>query len=208
MFDLDNTLADRAAAVEAWASEFVATHDLNDEHRRWLIELDGDGYTSRRHVFDTIAERFALEEPEALLAKYRRRAIELITLMPGAADCLGRLRANGHRLAIVTNGSTAQQNAKVDRLGLRELVDAVIVSETVGVSKPDPQIFLRAATAVGTEIGGAWMIGDSAVNDIAGAQQLKLRTIWIARGRTWGGQLPPPDLITDHLQDVADTLSR
>ncbi len=65
--------------MEAWASEFVAAHDLNDEHHRWLVELDGDGYTSRRHVFDTIAERFALDDPEALLAAYRRRAIELIT---------------------------------------------------------------------------------------------------------------------------------
>lgn len=45
MFDLGTTVADRAAPVEPWASGFVAVNDLNDEHRRWMVELDGDGYT-------------------------------------------------------------------------------------------------------------------------------------------------------------------
>lgn len=207
MFDLDNTLADRAAAVEAWASEFIVSYGLSEEHRRWLIDIDGDGYTSRRLVFDAIAERFGLDDPDGLLAAYRRRAIELINLVSGAADCLVRLRAAGHRLAIVSNGSTEAQNAKVDRLGLRDLVDAVVVSETAGVSEPDGRIFELAAAAAGTEVDGTWMVGDSAVNDISGAQQLGLRTVWIARGRTWDDQLPRPDAITDHLHDVLHIIS-
>lgn len=107
----------------------------------------------------------------------------------------------------MTNGSTTPQNAKMNRLGLRGLVDAVVVSDTVGVSKPDPRIFELAAIAAESHLHGAWMVGDSPVNDIEGAQRLGLRTVWIARGRNWNPELPPPDVTTDDLRTVTDIIS-
>lgn len=206
-FDLDNTLVDRAGAVDRWAWEFVAAHDLDETVHPWLVELDADGYANRHEVFATIARRFGLGDADALLNAYRERVVELMMLTSGATECLVRLRADGHRLAIVTNGSTTQQNAKIDRLGLRALVDAVVVSGTVGVSKPDPRIFELAAVAAGSSLDGAWMVGDSPVNDIEAAKRLGMRTVWIARGRSWQAKLSSPDLTTDDLRTVADAIS-
>ena len=58
----------------------------------------------------------------------------------GAGAILELLRGWGFKLGIVTNGSEKGQSAKIDVLGLRGLVDAVVISEIVGVKKPDPLI--------------------------------------------------------------------
>ena len=55
------------------------------------------------------------------------------------------------KLGIVTNGKETSQNTKVDVLALRPLLDVVVVSETVGVKKPDALIFKTAVEALGVD---------------------------------------------------------
>jgi phosphoglycolate phosphatase-like HAD superfamily hydrolase len=47
IFDLDNTLVDRAGAFRRWAVEFVARHGLDPAERRWLVAADEDGFAPR-----------------------------------------------------------------------------------------------------------------------------------------------------------------
>lgn len=205
MIDLDNTLADRAGAVDAWIARFVLDRGLGAEEATWLRELDNDGYSSRLEVFKAIKERFVLSQPlDGLLADYQADVVDLIRPLRGATSCLKVLRAGGWPIAIVTNGSTKQQNAKIDRLGFRSMVDAVVVSETLGIKKPDSGIFEHAATSCGIDLtnrsaANSWMIGDSALHDIAGAQAMGISTGWLPRGRPWSTEQPPPTLIIDDL---------
>ncbi len=90
------------------------------------------------------------------------------------------------------------QREKVQRTGLSPLVDVIVVSDEVGVAKPDPGIFATAASSCG-EIsalvpnpgGGhapapsAWIIGDSAETDMAAARAMALPSIWLRRQRDW-----------------------
>lgn len=64
MFDLDNTLGDRAGAVRAWADGFAAERALRDGAVEWMLEIDRDGYRDRVEAFGLIRERFALAEHE------------------------------------------------------------------------------------------------------------------------------------------------
>ncbi|MFG2722888.1 HAD family hydrolase [Streptomyces sp. NPDC048416] len=108
-----------------------------------------------------------------------------VLLAPPTREALEKARANGWTCVIVTNGRTSQQEAKIRTCGLDQLVQGWVVSEGVGYKKPDPRIFRAAAAAVGAPLLGAWVIGDAPHADIAGADALGLRSVWVTDGRAW-----------------------
>lgn len=209
MIDLDNTLGDRERAVHAWIDDFVLQQQLGPEAAAWMRVLDNDGYSSRLEVMTAVRARFDLPDTVSeLLGAYQRRIVDLTRPVRGAHECLRGLRANGWKIAIVTNGSTKQQNAKIDHLGFREMVDAVVVSETLGIKKPDAAIFHAAATACDVNsFEGHWMVGDSPHHDIEGGSAIGLSTAWIPRGRAWPKALPAPTITVDDLATLPDQLA-
>ena len=50
LFDLDNTLIDRAASFLRWAARFARACSLGPEDVAWLVATDEDGFADR-HVF-------------------------------------------------------------------------------------------------------------------------------------------------------------
>lgn len=208
MIDLDNTLVDRAGAVRAWAHEFVAEHRLADGGVARIVELDADGYSDRRQVFTALRSSFDLTPSvDELLDAYRARVVELTEPAEGATACLASMRARGWSVVIVTNGSSGQQHDKIDSTGLRDLVDAVVVSGDHGIEKPDRRIYELAAERVSGHVAGAWMVGDSPENDIVGPARLGVRTVWIDRGRDWVHDGVVPDLVVGTLDGLAERLS-
>jgi putative hydrolase of the HAD superfamily len=65
--------------------------------------------------------------------------------------------------------------------GLDAYVNALIVSEEAGVSKPDPAIFAIALERLGVVASDAVMIGDSWAADVEGAIGAGVRAIWFNR---------------------------
>jgi putative hydrolase of the HAD superfamily len=72
--------------------------------------------------------------------------------------------------------------------GFDPYVDALVVSEAVGIAKPDPAIFAHALEELECAPEDAVMVGDSWAADIAGARAAGIRPIWFNRAR-----LPAPD---------------
>ncbi|MFF3244257.1 HAD family hydrolase [Streptomyces sp. NPDC002870] len=89
-------------------------------------------------------------------------------------------------------------------------MDAVCISEEAGARKPEPAMFLEAVRRCGglRDGGQAWMVGDSAVNDIGGGQAAELRTVWIDRATTWPQDLPQPDHQVPDARAAIDLLGR
>lgn len=207
MLDLDNTLLDRHAAVTAWTTEFALERSLPPDAVEWMMTQDQDGYADRRTVFEMIRERFNLEPSVgSLLADYRQRVIELSALTPGATQCLELLRTTGHLTAIVTNGSSGQQHGKIDALGLRGLVDAVVVSGDLGIKKPDARVFQAAATATGSKLVGSWMVGDSPTHDIVGGSLCGAKTAWLNRRRSWIETAAEPTITISSLTELVPAI--
>jgi FMN phosphatase YigB (HAD superfamily) len=178
--DLDNTLVDRTAGFRAWAA---AT--LPDADPAWLDAEDRDGFQPREEFFTAVKARYGLAGSiESLVDAYRRDQPAFVP--PPPAETLAALtavRAAGWKIAIVTNGATAQQTRVA--APLLPYVDAVCISEQVGVRKPDPEIFRIAARMCGEPHVSGWMIGDSPQADIGGAVAAGLCSVWIDRGREW-----------------------
>ncbi|SDS18179.1 putative hydrolase of the HAD superfamily [Actinoplanes derwentensis] len=181
--DLDNTLIDRDAAFGDAVAGFLDERGLPAGDLPWVMAADGGGFTSRAAVAAAMNARFPHVSSTAIRGLLDTGAANRVVLAPQVADELRRL--TGWTTVIVTNGRTAQQRAKIVNTGLDRLVDGWVISEQAGHRKPEPEIFRAAAATVGASLDGAWMIGDSAHADIAGAAGLGLTSIWVANGRRW-----------------------
>lgn len=205
--DLDNTLVDRGTAFAEFAHDFARGLGLGQAEAEWLIEVDNDGFAAREAVAAAIQEKFGLSQDDQsqLRSTIRAGLVDRMRLDPEVPVALDRAREAGWRLAIVTNGTVPQQTHKVTALGLRSHVDAVVISEGVGVRKPDPTIFRYAAEAAGSTVAGGWMIGDSADADVAGAHAAGIGSVWLRRGRTWPSSgIPSPWHQADSFAEAVD----
>jgi putative hydrolase of the HAD superfamily len=100
---------------------------------------------------------------------------------PGAYDLLTLLRGS-YKLALVTNGTSDFQRHKIAHTDMGARFDAIIVSGDLGTGKPHPEPFLAALEALDVSAEQAVMVGNDEARDIAGAQALGIRTIWVQPG--------------------------
>ncbi len=122
--------------------------------------------------------------------------------VPGAPALLEALRARGVPAVVVTNNLAAEQREKLRVCGLDALLDAdaLVVSEEVGVKKPDPRIFELALGRAGCGPEAAAMLGDSWPVDVAGARAAGIGTVvWLNRA---GLPCPEPASMSDALREV------
>jgi putative hydrolase of the HAD superfamily len=89
-------------------------------------------------------------------------------LFAGAHQTLQYLQGK-YTLHLITNGFKESQQLKMQGTDIGKYFDQVIVSEEVGVNKPNPAIFEHALKVAGAEKYESLMIGDSIEADIRGA---------------------------------------
>ncbi len=189
LLDLDNTLVDRDAAFRSALAAFLDEHALPASDVDRLMSVDASGYTPRQAVAGFMADRYGTRVPEtAVRALLDHGAADRVVLPAPARDALARAVDTGWTCVIVTNGLTAQQEAKIRSSGLDAAVHGWVVSEEVGHRKPAAEIFEAAAAAVRASLRDAWVVGDSPQADIGGAHHLGLRSVWVSGGRPWPGQ--------------------
>jgi putative hydrolase of the HAD superfamily len=103
-------------------------------------------------------------------------------LIAGAAVTVRSL-AESFRLGLLTNGPADIQRLKLDRTGLADCFDAVIISGEIGVGKPAQGGFTRVLSDLGVEPEEAVMVGDSWERDVQGALGAGLGAVWVSAGR-------------------------
>jgi HAD superfamily hydrolase (TIGR01549 family) len=195
LFDLDDTLFDhhrsaRAAlsGVHATFASRVAFDDFERHHIHYLEEMHIEVLAGRVPLDDARRERFrrvfaalglTIDErtTDAVASAYRDGYMSARRAMDGAAELLAELRPLA-RVAIVTNNLLEEQQNKLEYCGLASLIDALVASEDVAVSKPDPAIFRIALERVGVLTEDAVMVGDSWQADIVGAHAAGIRAVW------------------------------
>ena len=202
LFDLDDTLFDhrhaRLAALRTIRSIEPALARYSLAH----LARECDRVRSEVHFALVVTGKISPEESRwrrmtRFLAEHRidlprTRIRELVDLrtesyrrnrraVPGAEALLRQLHASDAKIAVVTNNLVTEQVEKLAVTGLDHLVDHLVCSEEVGVTKPAPQIFRVALQRAGARPGTAVMVGDSWEYDIVGARRLGIRAIWFHR---------------------------
>lgn len=135
-----------------------------------------------------------------------------IVLPPGVAGTLARLRSDGWRVGVLTNGDPDTQRRKLAALGVAPMVDAQVCAEDVTRGgKPAAACFDAIAAALGTPAARTVYVGNDPFTDVRGARRAGLRTIRL-RTPDCPGTLPDDaDLLVDRLDalpTVAPTLVR
>lgn len=105
-----------------------------------------------------------------------------VTIFADAPPTLRALRERGIPTAILTNGPSDGQRRKLAATGLRELVDAVFISEELGFAKPDIRAFEHVLGRMEIDPGGGLMVGDSLEDDVMGALAAGMRAALLSRG--------------------------
>ncbi len=198
IFDLDNTLyAYRPAheagfrAVAAAAEEtlgiprerFPALHREGDLLLRAHAGENAAAIHSRLIRYQLILESHGLPILHAprLAERYWEGFFGAVKPEPGVRETLLALRERGLRLGLGTNMTAEQQYAKLELLGILELLDFMVCSEEVSAEKPDPRLFACCAEKAGCRAEECLFVGDDAEKDALGALRAGLRPVWLRR---------------------------
>lgn len=195
IFDLDNTILDRsktfrnftASFVETYFNHLVDTVSIIDR----IIELDQDGYKDKTELFKELEVELPWKtKPELteLMDYYQLHYVRNATLMEQAREVVQYLKSK-YKTGLITNGRTNIQYGKIDHLGIRNEFDLILVSEEVGFKKPSPHIFEIALRRLDLKPNECIFIGDHPKNDIEGAGNAGMNTIWLKVNQPWNPEL-------------------
>jgi len=217
-FDLDDTLHDfRKASRSAMRIVFQAIFDeygIEPQHsealyREILAEGTADAFTDGRASHEYRAERFSkllekcrIVDPDfvnELVDIYDKSLIPLLRVRPGTRRLLAKLRAQGKKVAVVSEGLADAQTKALIRLGLDRLVDLVITSNSEGVSKPNG-LFQRLLDRVAANAADVCVVGDSASRDIEPAISLGCSVVHVEPRRR-------PDFSVPHVARVSSIMA-
>jgi YjjG family noncanonical pyrimidine nucleotidase len=196
-FDADDTLfdypqAERTAllachwqfAVPIVEEEFIAAYKRhNRDVWREFERGETDQATLRVERFRRLAAELGLAAfpVERAGAFYLEELSRQSQLLPGALDLVRRL-AGEYPLALITNGIAAVQNRRFAASPVTPHFRSVVISEEVGIAKPDPRIFVPALEKIGVAAADVLYVGDSVTSDMAAARNAGMDFCWLNPG--------------------------
>jgi putative hydrolase of the HAD superfamily len=163
----------RAAVMEEarafWSDPLAAA--------KWRLDIPG----ARRHSVrrglarlgrsdDALADRIADAFTELRRQEYR--------LYPDAHATVDALRDAGVRLALVTNGASETQRAKIERFELAHRFHHIQIEGEFGQGKPELAVYRHALERLAVDPGEAWMVGDNYEWEVVAPQALGMCGIW------------------------------
>jgi putative hydrolase of the HAD superfamily len=196
IFDADDTLWENniyfEAAFERFC-EFLSHSRMSPgEIREHLDEIEREnakvhGYGARnfgrnlKECYRQLSERqwedHHLERVTTFAHDILESPMELIDGVLGTIPLL----AARHELTLFTKGDPDEQNAKIDRSGLRPYFDHCAV-----VKEKNRDAYLQLADIRGFDLDRTWMIGNSPKSDINPALAAGMHAVYVPHLRTWG----------------------
>lgn len=161
--------------------------------------------------FETFLARLDLDRPDlvATLTDVHMGALrEQVEILDHHVEVMRALR--GHvPLALCSNFSHSKTALEVlEQAGLRDHLDAIVISDMAGIRKPRPEIFEQVLGELGTSAAETLHVGDNLSADVAGASGLGIRTVWITRrvadprARLEAHEGPEPDYTINDLSEL------
>jgi HAD superfamily hydrolase (TIGR01509 family) len=196
LFDVDDTLFDRRRSqeyildliVEGYRELFdpIDRAAVGDALRRSDVIVSSrmdagltfpDGpRVERSRVF---LEQLGLDQSRAgdVNALYMDVYPRAVFAIEGAVEVVRGL-SRTRKLGVVSNGFVDIQSEKIRALGIADFFSCVVLSDAIGIRKPDSRIFLHAAHILGKEPAQCLYVGDSFLHDVVGAAGANMRTCW------------------------------
>lgn len=197
LFDLDNTLTHRDQSILAYSQHLAHTYQQQLQHDQIsqipsiIRRIDNGGYPKKElltHPSIAASVAYALLQElnwnsvpkldELTQFWFQQFGLSAVA-MPGANSLLAELKQQGYKLAVISNGGHATRLTILQGLGFSHYFDEIISSELVGISKPNPEIFLHTSRQLNIVPENCLFIGDHPINDIQGATQAGMKALWL-----------------------------
>jgi putative hydrolase of the HAD superfamily len=225
LLDLDDTIIDLTRATEnlwrviseqfapqAGVSAIAFADALNhtrtwfwdgpDRHREWRMKIN----EARGEIVRHALQRLSVDAPHIPLAVSQideSLLFDGIQPFPNAIETLHHFRAQGMRLALLTNGASAPQRRKIEQFKLAPFFDCILIEGEFGVGKPDERVYRHALQQLNVQPHETWMVGDRLEWEVAAPQRVGIAGIWVDYKQAG---LPPNSTIQpDHVvQTIAE----
>lgn len=163
----------------------VSSTNIRDSRSRLFLKLLG------------ISESNTEKITEIYVQQYPR----CNTPLTGAVQLIRELSLR-YKLGAISNGLPDVQYRKLETLGLRKMLSCIILSEEIGIRKPDVRIFLKAVGALDVLPAQCLHIGDSYASDVVGAMNAGMKSCWFNHSKTSlsAGDLEPDFTVKDLLE--------
>lgn len=187
------------------ADRFIETYTAHN-HRLWAEYHVGNitkDYLREMRFKQTFLDLGVHPDviPTAFEDDYVRLGPTKLNLFPGAHETLTYLKGK-YTLHLISNGFKEATEMKVSNTNLAQYFDNVIISEIVGVNKPDKAIFEHALNLAGATKQESVMIGDSIEADIMGALNFGMDAIYFnPKGLT------KPDVVKVEIRSLGELMS-
>jgi putative hydrolase of the HAD superfamily len=210
-FDIDDTLYSTTAFSRAARRNAILAmihHGLDVEEEegvRELSEVVTEFASNYEEHFDRLLDRLGPSRlgganPAVLVAAgvvaYHQTKERQLKALPDAVAVLRSLHQGGIRTGIISAGLRVKQAEKLIRLEVLPWIDrtAVFFSSQMGVSKPNPKIYLKACVAIGVDPRRAMYVGDRPETDVYPARRVGMATVHYrgAQGKYAGEPADPP----------------
>ena len=211
LFDLDGTLIapsidfrEMHRRVVAVAADYGLDPEMFDGmHVLEIIERACE-MLGRRNGGQAGALRFAAQ---AVVGDIEMEAAERVQPLSGAAEVLAWLSDGGCRLGIVTRNARRPVERILERIPLRH--DALLTRDDVSSVKPDPAHLRRALEVLGCSADAGMMVGDHAMDVLAG-KRAGLATVGVQSSGSTEESLrsQAPDLVLSDVSQLRGALER
>ena len=194
LFDLDNTLLDfdhsesrslthiheKYFCEHASLDNFTETYTTINQ-KLWALVTEGRLKPSKLSVqrFQQLLQYYDLPHcPKEISHTYKTQLGEATRWYPQAEASIHTLKTH-YKIGIITNGITEVQRRKCTLSGIENWCDCIIISDEVGMAKPDAAIFHLACEQLQAKPHDCLMIGDSLVADYCGARNANMDFCWM-----------------------------
>jgi putative hydrolase of the HAD superfamily len=195
LFDLDDTLFDRNAAqirvvelimqrfphlfqgfdIECVIAAFLESDRLSAED--FYTGEPSDGLREKRSK--SFLQLLGINEDYAnAITEMYVRDYPMINIPISGAVTVVKELSTRFSMGVVSNGLPDVQYRKLDAIGLGGIFSCIVLSEEIGIRKPDPKIFQYTADILQVQPIECLYVGDSHRNDIVGAKTAGMKACW------------------------------
>lgn len=206
VFDLDGTLIDSKEDLANSVNHALVEFGIPPLPRRLIYGYVGNGATMLiRRALGPEREEVLPEVLGVFLDHYRRHLLDTTVPYPGVEESLGE-HSGRYEMAVLTNKPVDMTHEILDGLSLsRHFVD-VRGGDSFASKKPDPEGLLRIVDFRAASPVEALMVGDSAIDVLAG-KGAGTATCGVTYGLGAGGFADhPPDFTIDRFPDLFDRI--
>ncbi|TKB51764.1 pyrimidine 5'-nucleotidase [Ferrimonas aestuarii] len=216
VFDADDTLFhfDDLAGLQRVFSQCGQSFSEQDYRRYkevnqplWVAYQNGElsADALKRIRFEPWEASLGLSAAE-INSAFLQAMVTVCQPLTGARELLSALQGRA-QLGIITNGFSDLQQARLQHNGFDSLFSMLVISELVGVAKPDPKIFDHAkALMAHPDDKRVLMVGDNPHTDILGGQRAGFDTCWLNHHGQSCPQGVAPSLMVSNLAELQGVL--